>query len=58
MGDTARLRLIQDYRSSKHSVWGIARAQPRQNFAMNLLLDPDIDHGHHPRACRHGQGRC
>jgi PhoH-like ATPase len=42
-GDTARLRLIQDYRSPKHSVWGIAARNREQNFALNLLLDPDID---------------
>jgi PhoH-like ATPase len=42
-GDTARLRLIQDYRSPKHSVWGIAARNREQNFALNLLLDPDVD---------------
>ncbi|MEO6078818.1 MAG: PhoH family protein [Steroidobacteraceae bacterium] len=42
-GDTARLELIQDYRSSKHSVWGITARNREQNFALNLLLDPAID---------------
>jgi PhoH-like ATPase len=42
-GDTARLRLINDYRSPKHSVWGIAARNREQNFALNLLLDPAVD---------------
>jgi PhoH-like ATPase len=42
-GDTARLELVQDYRSSKHSVWGITARNREQNFALNLLLDPAID---------------
>jgi PhoH-like ATPase len=42
-GETARLELVQDYRSSKHSVWGITARNREQNFALNLLLDPAID---------------
>jgi PhoH-like ATPase len=42
-GDAARLDLVQDYRSSKHSVWGITARNREQNFALNLLLDPEID---------------
>jgi PhoH-like ATPase len=42
-GDSARLELIQDYRSSKHTVWGINARNREQNFALNLLLDPEID---------------
>jgi PhoH-like ATPase len=42
-GDTARLELIHNYRSSKHGVWGIAARNREQNFALNLLLDPEID---------------
>jgi PhoH-like ATPase len=42
-GETARLELVQDYRSSKHSVWGINARNREQNFALNLLLDPEID---------------
>jgi PhoH-like ATPase len=42
-GDSARLELINDYRSSKHSVWGITARNREQNFALNLLLDPEID---------------
>ncbi|MET0281603.1 MAG: PhoH family protein, partial [Steroidobacteraceae bacterium] len=42
-GDRARLELIQDYRSAKHSVWGVAARNREQNFALNMLLDPSID---------------
>jgi PhoH-like ATPase len=42
-GDKARLQLIQDYRSPKHAVWGIAARNREQNFALNMLLDPSID---------------
>jgi PhoH-like ATPase len=42
-GNKARLELIRDYRSSKHSVWGITARNREQNFALNLLLDPEID---------------
>jgi PhoH-like ATPase len=42
-GDMARLQLVQDHRGSRHSVWGINARNREQNFALNLLLDPDID---------------
>ena len=42
-GDTATLELAHDYREAKHSVWGIQARNREQNFALNVLLDPDID---------------
>ncbi|MDD3762880.1 MAG: PhoH family protein [Nevskiales bacterium] len=42
-GDTAELRVIRDYRPGKSGVWGIHAKNREQNFALNLLLDPDID---------------
>jgi PhoH-like ATPase len=42
-GDRARLELVHDYRSGRHSVWGITARNREQNFALNLLLDPAID---------------
>jgi len=42
-GDHAKLELISDHRNSKHSVWGIVARNREQNFALNLLLDPEID---------------
>jgi len=38
------LRTITPYTSDKHSsVWGITARNPEQNFALNLLMDPEID---------------
>jgi len=42
-GQSAKLELARDFRSERHSVWGITARNREQNFALNLLLDPDID---------------
>ncbi|MFA5940263.1 MAG: PhoH family protein [Sinimarinibacterium sp.] len=42
-GNAAELRVTRDYRHGKSSVWGIHAKNREQNFALNLLLDPDID---------------
>ncbi len=42
-GDTAVVELMRDYRNERHSVWGISARNREQNFALNLLLDPEID---------------
>jgi PhoH-like ATPase len=42
-GDSAVLELARDYRSPQHNVWGIQARNREQNFAFNVLLDPDID---------------
>jgi PhoH-like ATPase len=42
-GQSARLELARDFRSERHGVWGISARNREQNFALNLLLDPDID---------------
>ena len=42
-GESARLELARDFRSERHGVWGITARNREQNFALNLLLDPDID---------------
>ena len=39
----AVIELANDYRSAKHSVWGISARNREQNFAFNLLMDPDVD---------------
>ena len=39
----APLELARDYRNERHSMWGITARNREQNFALNLLLDPDID---------------
>jgi len=40
---TAVLRILRDYGSSKNHVWGVHARNREQNFALNLLMDPDID---------------
>jgi PhoH-like ATPase len=42
-GETATLELTRDFRSDRHSVWGITARNREQNFALNLLMDPEID---------------
>ncbi len=37
------LKLVTDYHSGKNSVWGIQARNREQNFALNLLMDPEID---------------
>ncbi|TAN05436.1 MAG: PhoH family protein [Rhodanobacteraceae bacterium] len=38
-----KLALLHDYTGSAHSVWGITARNREQNFALNMLMDPDID---------------
>jgi PhoH-like ATPase len=42
-GKTAVLRTLKDYGHQKHAVWGIAARNREQNFALNLLMDPECD---------------
>jgi PhoH-like ATPase len=39
----ATLELARDFRSERHSVWGVNARNREQNFALNLLMDPDVD---------------
>jgi PhoH-like ATPase len=39
----ARLVLLDDHTHAAHGVWGIAARNREQNFALNLLMDPDVD---------------
>jgi PhoH-like ATPase len=39
----ATLKILDDYASEHHSVWGIHARNREQNFALNALMDPDID---------------
>ncbi len=41
--DSAVIEVIKDYGSAHNSVWGISARNREQNFALNLLMDPDID---------------
>jgi PhoH-like ATPase len=40
---TAVIELARDFRTPQHAVWGIQARNREQNFAFNILLDPDID---------------
>jgi PhoH-like ATPase len=42
-GNTATLVTIRDYSHHKNNVWGITARNREQNFALNALMDPDID---------------
>ncbi|MDP2902318.1 MAG: PhoH family protein [Methylovulum sp.] len=42
-GEVAVLELARDYRSKHNNVWGISAKNREQNFALNVLLDPEID---------------
>lgn len=40
---SAILRICTNYRRSHHTVWGINARNLEQNYALNLLMDPNID---------------
>jgi len=39
----AKLVIVDDYVAGNHSVWGIHARNREQNFALNLLMDPEVD---------------
>ena len=41
--DKVTLQIVDDYRHNQHSVWGITARNREQNFALNALMDPEID---------------
>ena len=42
-GGRAVLEPARDYRAGHDTVWGVSARNLEQNFALNLLMDPDID---------------
>ena len=42
-GNTAVLQLARDFRTKHNSVWGISAKNREQNFALNALMDPNVD---------------
>ena len=42
-GSTAVLKTLRDFNHMKNAVWGITTRNREQNFAMNLLMDPEVD---------------
>ena len=41
--DCATVEPARDYRRDRDSVWGVNARNHEQNFALNLLMDPDVD---------------
>jgi len=37
------IEVCQNYYGNRHSIWGITARNREQNFAFNLLMDPEID---------------
>ena len=42
-GKTAILHTLIDHSSQRNNVWGITARNREQNFALNLLMNPDVD---------------
>ena len=42
-GKSAVLKTLRDYTHGKNAVWGVTARNREQNFALNLLMDPDCD---------------
>lgn len=42
-GKTAVLKTLKDYTHAKNAVWSVTARNREQNFAINLLMDPEID---------------
>lgn len=42
-GKTALLQTLRDYGHHKNNVWGITARNREQNFALNLLMNPEVD---------------
>jgi len=40
---TVVLKTLRDFTHLKNAVWGVTSRNREQNFALNLLMDPDID---------------
>ena len=42
-GRSAVLETIKDYSHQKNNIWGITARNREQNFALNLLMNPEVD---------------
>ncbi len=42
-GDDATIETTRDFTTPNHNVWGIMARNREQNFALNLLMDPEVD---------------
>jgi PhoH-like ATPase len=39
----ATMQIVEDFRNGSHSVWGVTARNREQNFALNALMDPEVD---------------
>jgi PhoH-like ATPase len=42
-GADAIIELVNDYSNPNHAVWGINARNREQNYALNMLMDPEVD---------------
>jgi len=42
-GRSAVLQTLRDYAHQRHNVWGVTARNREQNFALNVLMDPQVD---------------
>ena len=42
-GKSAVLKTLRDFTHAKNGVWGVTARNREQNFAFNLLMDPEVD---------------
>ena len=42
-GKTVVLKTLKDYTHQKNNIWGIVARNREQNFALNVLMDPEVD---------------
>jgi PhoH-like ATPase len=42
-GKTAVLKTLRDFGHAKNAIWGVTTRNREQSYAMNLLMDPDVD---------------
>lgn len=42
-GSKATIEIITNYMQESHNIWGIHARNREQNFALNMLMDPEID---------------
>ena len=42
-GGRGTLQIVDDYQTVPHRVWGISARNREQNFALNVLMDPEVD---------------
>ncbi len=42
-GKTAVFKTLKDYGHAKNAIWGVTTRNREQSYAMNLLMDPDVD---------------